>query len=65
MVAEATRPRCHVITNDGQRCKRPAGESGFCYQHDDNNETIKEYDRETGKGAVGVRGTAGSQGRER
>lgn len=35
-----TAGQCIALTSGGERCSRPAGEDGFCYQHDSSNETI-------------------------
>lgn len=32
--------RCLALTNAGTRCTRPAGDDGFCYQHDASSETV-------------------------
>lgn len=32
--------QCLAITDDGERCERPAGENGFCYQHGPDDETV-------------------------
>lgn len=64
MADETSRERCHAITEDGDRCRRPAGEDGFCYQHDESNETVDEYDADTDEGDEDVGATAEPQGRE-
>lgn len=48
MAAETTSAQCHAITEDGERCERPAGEDGFCHQHDESDPTIDEYDEAEG-----------------
>lgn len=44
MAAETTQAQCHAVTADGERCERPAGEDGFCHQHDESDETVEEYE---------------------
>ena len=34
--------RCRALTTDGERCSRPAGEEGFCFQHDERDPTVSE-----------------------
>jgi len=29
--------RCKAVTEDGERCARPAQENGFCHQHDESD----------------------------
>lgn len=36
--------QCIALTGDGERCSRPAGPDGFCFQHDENTRTIEEAD---------------------
>ena len=48
MAADQAQTRCHAVTKGGERCKRPAGEDGFCHQHDESDETVEEYDSESG-----------------
>ena len=61
MATEADRTRCHAITERGERCERPAGEDGFCYQHDESDETVEEYDGEIVDGDEDGGPTAGAQ----
>ena len=55
MAAETEQAQCHAITEDGERCDRPAREDGFCYQHDESNETVDDFDgtSEAGDGSGG------------
>lgn len=32
--------QCRALTNDGERCTRPAENGRFCYQHDENDPTV-------------------------
>lgn len=48
MATETTQVQCHAITEDGERCTRPAGEDGFCHQHDESDPTVDEYDADDG-----------------
>lgn len=32
--------QCRAITSDGERCRRAAGEDGFCHQHGPDDETV-------------------------
>ena len=64
MPEQTTRERCHAITEDGERCRRPAGEDGFCHQHDESDETVDEYDAEAGDGDEDVAAASDEQGRE-
>ena len=34
--------RCAALTEDGERCSRPAGEDGFCFQHDESDPTVSD-----------------------
>uniref|UniRef100_UPI00366FD822 gas vesicle protein GvpO, halophile-type n=1 Tax=Cryptosporangium minutisporangium TaxID=113569 RepID=UPI00366FD822 len=34
--------QCKAVTEDGERCSRPAGDDGFCYQHDESDPTVSE-----------------------
>jgi hypothetical protein len=36
--------QCVALTTDGERCSRPAGDDGFCHQHDSSDETVDEAD---------------------
>ncbi|WP_266077555.1 gas vesicle protein GvpO, halophile-type [Haladaptatus caseinilyticus] len=38
--------QCRALTEDGERCTRPAQDDGFCYQHDSDDETIDDSDEE-------------------
>lgn len=40
--------QCKALTADGERCTRPAGSDGYCYQHGSDDETIE--DREENEG---------------
>ncbi|WP_455449568.1 gas vesicle protein GvpO, halophile-type [Natrinema thermotolerans] len=37
-----SRAQCKARTEDGERCSRPAGEDGFCYQHDESDPTVSD-----------------------
>lgn len=37
-----SRARCRALTEDGERCSRPAGDDGFCYQHDESDPTVSD-----------------------
>ncbi|WP_303646667.1 gas vesicle protein GvpO, halophile-type [Haladaptatus sp. DYF46] len=34
--------QCRALTEDGERCSRPARNDGFCHQHGPDNETIDD-----------------------
>lgn len=34
--------QCIAMTSSGERCTRPAGEDGFCFQHGEDSPTIKD-----------------------
>lgn len=34
--------QCRALTEDGDRCERPAREDGFCYQHGPEDETVDD-----------------------
>lgn len=36
--------QCRALTNDGERCTRPARDGGFCYQHDESDPTVDDGD---------------------
>lgn len=38
--ADTDDERCTALTTSGERCTRPAGDDGFCYQHGPEDETI-------------------------
>ncbi|MCO8243938.1 MULTISPECIES: gas vesicle protein GvpO, halophile-type [unclassified Haladaptatus] len=38
--------QCRALTDDGERCTRPAQDDGFCYQHDSDDETIDGQNEE-------------------
>ncbi|SFS49479.1 gas vesicle protein GvpO, halophile-type [Halostagnicola kamekurae] len=38
--------RCHALTDDGERCSRPAQDDGFCYQHDESDPTVSDSQTE-------------------
>ena len=44
MATETTAEQCHAITSDGERCQREATEDGFCYMHDESDQTVDSYD---------------------
>ncbi|SEP85961.1 gas vesicle protein GvpO, halophile-type [Natrinema salaciae] len=37
-----SREQCKALTEDGQRCSRPARDDGFCYQHDESDPTVSD-----------------------
>ncbi|MFC4245491.1 gas vesicle protein GvpO, halophile-type [Natribaculum luteum] len=39
--------RCKALTADGTRCSRPAEKDGFCYQHDERDQTVSESNTES------------------
>jgi hypothetical protein len=45
-----TDEQCQARTESGERCTRPAGEDGFCYQHGPDDETVDEADEENEEG---------------
>jgi hypothetical protein len=45
-----TDEQCVALTESGERCTRPAGEDGFCYQHGPDDETVDEADEENEEG---------------
>lgn len=57
-MAEAERgdrsERCRALTASGERCSREAQDDGFCYQHDESDETVD--------GAAGSADDAGDKG---
>lgn len=34
--------QCRALTAHGERCSRPAGNDGFCYQHDESDPTVSD-----------------------
>lgn len=36
--------RCRALTEDGERCSRPAQEDGFCHQHDESDRTVDDIE---------------------
>ncbi|WP_049924583.1 gas vesicle protein GvpO, halophile-type [Halopiger djelfimassiliensis] len=34
--------QCKALTEDGERCSRPAQDDGFCYQHDESDPTVSD-----------------------
>ncbi|WP_290814037.1 gas vesicle protein GvpJ [Halovivax sp.] len=36
--------RCLALTGSGDRCSREAGDDGFCFQHDQSDETVSDPD---------------------
>ncbi|RQG89851.1 gas vesicle protein [Natrarchaeobius halalkaliphilus] len=34
--------QCQALTEDGERCSRPAQDDGFCYQHDESDSTVSD-----------------------
>ncbi|MFA9424880.1 gas vesicle protein GvpO, halophile-type [Natronorubrum sp. A-ect3] len=34
--------QCTALTEDGERCSRPAQDDGFCYQHDESDPTVSD-----------------------
>ena len=40
--AEQAQDQCRALTEDGERCSRPAQEDGFCYQHDEGDPTVSD-----------------------
>lgn len=36
--------QCRAVTEDGERCSRPAEEDGFCHQHGPDDETVDDAD---------------------
>ena len=40
--------QCVALTTDGERCSRPAGDDGFCHQHDPSDETVDGVDPDAG-----------------
>lgn len=40
--------RCRALTEDGERCSRPAQEDGFCHQHDESDPTIDDESTDDG-----------------
>jgi hypothetical protein len=41
-----TADQCQALTGDGERCSRPAQDDGFCYQHDEGDQTVSESESE-------------------
>ncbi|QLG60693.1 gas vesicle protein GvpO, halophile-type [Halorarum salinum] len=41
--------QCRALTADGERCTRPAGEDGYCYQHGPEDETVDETSADGGQ----------------
>ncbi|WP_313692693.1 gas vesicle protein GvpO, halophile-type [Halorarum halobium] len=42
MATKQDTTQCRALTEDGERCTRPAGEDGFCYQHGPEDETVDD-----------------------
>lgn len=34
--------QCKALTEDGERCSRPAQDDGFCFQHDESDPTVSD-----------------------
>ncbi len=41
--------RCQALTEEGKRCSRPATEDGFCFQHDESDQTVSESETVEGE----------------
>lgn len=41
-----TGDQCRALTDSGDRCSRPARDDGFCYQHDESDQTVSETDQQ-------------------
>lgn len=41
-MSEVTYDRCQALTDDGERCSRPARDGKFCYQHDEDDPTVDD-----------------------
>lgn len=39
---EQSTDQCKALTADGERCSRPAREDGFCYQHNESDQTVSD-----------------------
>ncbi|WP_226041795.1 gas vesicle protein GvpO, halophile-type [Natrinema sp. DC36] len=37
-----SREQCKALTTDGERCSRPAQDDGFCFQHDESDQTVSD-----------------------
>lgn len=46
--------RCRAITEDGERCSRPADGDGCCYQHDPDDRTVETVTADGGGTDVGL-----------
>ena len=62
--AAGTPDQCIALTTAGTRCSRPAGDDGFCYQHDASAETIDLDEGATGAAAEPSRPPRRRAGRE-
>lgn len=45
-MAASSDDQCRALTQEGERCSRPAGEDGFCAQHDESDPTIEDRNGE-------------------
>lgn len=45
--------QCRALTEDGERCSRPAQENGLCHQHDESDPTIDDEDADAESGSDG------------
>ncbi|MFC4988616.1 gas vesicle protein GvpO, halophile-type [Saliphagus infecundisoli] len=43
----ASDAQCKARTVGGERCSRPAGEDGFCHQHDESDPTVSDSETES------------------
>ncbi|ELY51750.1 MULTISPECIES: gas vesicle protein GvpO, halophile-type [Natronolimnohabitans] len=39
---EQAQEQCKALTEDGERCSRPAQDGDFCYQHDESDPTVSD-----------------------
>lgn len=40
--AEQAQDQCKALTENGERCSRPAQDDGYCYQHDESDPTVSD-----------------------
>ena len=53
--------QCHALVGDGERCSRQAQDDGFCYQHDESDETIDDASADDSSGPDQANRGSGSE----
>jgi len=52
-MADSDTEECRALTEDGERCSRPAQADGFCHQHDEDDPTVDDVDDQGGDEPTG------------